>query len=141
MCLSRTQSRTQLRRYERACRVNDNKISIYESVLSLFSFSDPCDSATCFPNSQCFVQNGAPFCRCIPGFQLSASRKSCIDIDECQGNPCGDNAICENIVGSFLCKCPSGASGDPSKKCSGGLTLRCSSDSACKDGETCISGR
>lgn len=28
-----------------------------------------------------------------------------IDIDECQDEPCGHNATCENTRGSYACKC------------------------------------
>ena len=35
-----------------------------------------------------------------------------IDIDECGGNPCHANASCENIVGSFICRCDEEFTGD-----------------------------
>ena len=35
------------------------------------------------------------------------------DIDEClQGDPCGDNAVCFNTLGSFRCTCSFGFTGD-----------------------------
>ena len=39
---------------------------------------DLCDTATCFPNAQCFVQNNRPMCRCLPGFQLLPVQRACI---------------------------------------------------------------
>lgn len=39
------------------------------------------------------------------------------DINECSTNPCGENAECTDIVGSFTCSCKEGFTGDPSKKC------------------------
>ena len=95
---------------------------------------DPCDTATCFPNSQCFVNNGIPMCRCLPGFQLLPIQRACIDVDECKANPCGQGALCENSIGSFRCKCPAGTSGDPSRQCvpTGALVVKCSSDSQVK---------
>jgi hypothetical protein len=39
---------------------------------------DPCDTATCFPNAQCFVQASIPMCRCLPGFQLLPVQRACI---------------------------------------------------------------
>ena len=106
---------------------------------------DPCDTATCFPNAQCFVQNAIPMCRCLPGFQLLPVQRACIDINECESptSPCGQGAFCENTIGSFRCKCPSGLSGDPSRGCSPtsqALTKKCRSDSQCRSGETCITG-
>ena len=110
-------------------------ISLYLIVL------DPCDTATCFPNAQCFVQDAVPMCRCLPGFQLLPVRRACIDIDECKALPCGEGAICENSVGTFKCKCPSGTSGDPAIKCTGTTIKQCSSDANCRTGETCITGK
>ena len=34
------------------------------------------------------------------------------DIDECLSDPCDSNATCNNSVGSFICTCDSGYSGD-----------------------------
>eukprot|EP00095_Tigriopus_kingsejongensis_P012598 maker-scaffold642_size120736-snap-gene-0.27 protein:Tk12598 transcript:maker-scaffold642_size120736-snap-gene-0.27-mRNA-1 annotation:"GH13743" len=102
---------------------------------------DACRDATCFPNSQCLVQNGLPFCQCLPGFKLSPNGRSCIDIDECAGNPCGQDAICENLLGSFVCKCPKGTNGDPLSGCRGESTFECTQDSQCDQGESCLSSR
>ncbi|KAG5877748.1 hypothetical protein JTB14_000542 [Gonioctena quinquepunctata] len=45
--------------------------------------------------------------KCEEGFTLEPNGK-CSDIDECDPdtNPCSD--ICENTMGSYLCKCPNG---------------------------------
>ena len=80
-------------------------------------------------------------CRCLPGFQLLPVQRACIDIDECQAYPCGEGAICENSVGTFKCQCPSGTSGDPATGCSGTEWEKCTSDTQCKSGETCITGK
>ena len=34
------------------------------------------------------------------------------DIDECISNPCDTNANCENVIGSYTCKCKKGFTGD-----------------------------
>jgi len=45
-------------------------------------------------------------------FQQGPIGEVCEDIDECAEGVCADNAICENVVGSFTCTCPDGFSGD-----------------------------
>ena len=35
-----------------------------------------------------------------------------VDIDECLVSPCHGNATCNNTVGSYICACDSGYSGD-----------------------------
>ena len=35
-----------------------------------------------------------------------------IDINECSAMPCGNNSICNNTDGSFVCTCDSGFTGD-----------------------------
>ena len=34
------------------------------------------------------------------------------DIDECISNSCDTNANCENVIGSYNCKCKGGFTGD-----------------------------
>ena len=35
-----------------------------------------------------------------------------LDVDECSSNPCHANATCNNTLGSYLCACDPGYSGD-----------------------------
>lgn len=39
------------------------------------------------------------------------------DINECEDNPCGENAICKDTIGSFVCSCKEDYTGDPFKGC------------------------
>lgn len=39
------------------------------------------------------------------------------DINECQTNPCGENAICKDTVGSYTCVCKEDYTGDPYRGC------------------------
>ena len=34
------------------------------------------------------------------------------DIDECISHPCDTNANCENVIGTYNCKCNGGFTGD-----------------------------
>lgn len=40
-----------------------------------------------------------------------------LDINECDTNPCGENAICKDTMGSFICSCKEDYTGDPFKGC------------------------
>ena len=57
--------------------------------------------------------------------------RSCVDVNECTGNPCGGGAICDNLIGSYSCACPRGTDGDPYKNCNGRAVGGCASDSEC----------
>ncbi|KAL2094236.1 hypothetical protein ACEWY4_008955 [Coilia grayii] len=48
-------------------------------------------------------------CHCYPGFTFHAQRKSCVDVNECESEPCGHNrGTCFNTVGSYRCRCLQG---------------------------------
>ena len=49
-------------------------------------------------------------CACNVGFE--GDGMSCSDVDECAGNPCGENASCSNNVGGYECLCNDGYTGD-----------------------------
>lgn len=40
-----------------------------------------------------------------------------LDINECETNPCGENAICKDTLGSFTCTCKEEYTGDPFNAC------------------------
>jgi len=42
-----------------------------------------------------------------------------IDINECEHSPCGNNTICTDTIGSFVCSCKEDYTGDPMKGCQG----------------------
>ncbi|XP_076818445.1 uncharacterized protein LOC143464524 [Clavelina lepadiformis] len=63
---------------------------------------------------------------CNTGFKLSSPKSkrtcvintfvpgppSCVDINECENNPCHSDATCTNTKGSFRCRCKTGYSGN-----------------------------
>ena len=46
---------------------------------------------------------GSYSCSCEDGYTFAEER--CRDIDECQENPCSENALCTNFDGGFSCSC------------------------------------
>ncbi|XP_056152509.1 latent-transforming growth factor beta-binding protein 2-like [Lampris incognitus] len=63
-----------------------------------------CGHGRCVP-----VQTGYT-CYCDPGYKLSALQTNCIDVNECEENPCEGKGRCVNTFGSYMCHCYSGYS-------------------------------
>lgn len=61
----------------------------------------------CVNNAECLQGQ----CYCRNGFKAVGA--VCHDEDECQTSPCGPNAQCQNIPGSFQCTCNAGFLGNP----------------------------
>lgn len=40
-----------------------------------------------------------------------------LDVNECESNPCAENAQCVNNNGSFSCLCPQGYTGAANEEC------------------------
>lgn len=65
----------------------------------------------------------------------------CIDINECDTSVgpvgrCGINALCSNTLGSFMCHCPEGYTGDAYKQC---IDIdECQIEGTCGVGADCI---
>ncbi|KAK2120144.1 hypothetical protein P7K49_001530 [Saguinus oedipus] len=57
------------------------------------------------------------------------------EVNECLPNPCLNNAVCEDQVGGFLCKCPPGFLGTRcGKNVDECLSQPCKNGATCKDG-------
>ncbi|XP_053395361.1 uncharacterized protein LOC123523940 isoform X4 [Mercenaria mercenaria] len=68
-----------------------------------------CDEANieCSNTAGCTLDKDSTVtCFCEDGFELSANRTACVDIDECERNVCPQ--LCINTVGRFKCACYSG---------------------------------
>jgi len=68
----------------------------------------------CVNNAECIEGQ----CFCQDGFLAQGA--VCVDVDECQNQPCGPLAVCTNTAGSFHCECEQGFMGAPPRmKCKG----------------------
>ncbi|XP_015249579.1 PREDICTED: latent-transforming growth factor beta-binding protein 2 isoform X1 [Cyprinodon variegatus] len=63
-----------------------------------------CGQGKCVP-----VQSGYT-CDCEAGFKLNSLQNSCIDVNECETDPCEGKGRCINSYGSYTCQCYSGYS-------------------------------
>ncbi|XP_032828114.2 fibulin-1-like isoform X3 [Petromyzon marinus] len=55
---------------------------------------------------KCEDVRGAAVCSCLPGFQLQADARTCVDVNECAAvpAPCPQDHRCVNTLGSFACQ-------------------------------------
>ena len=55
-------------------------------------------------------------------------------MDECKESPCGQNAMCTNLPGDYLCSCPTGYKGNPTPD------IECVDLDECTEGEKKLCG-
>lgn len=94
--------------------VNLISILFLTLVICTVTRADPCNTNF----GGCDKRNGlcwgtgedTHYCSCKAGFKKdpSSSGHVCVDINECEGNVCGDNAVCQNTYGSYRCLCNCG---------------------------------
>uniref|UniRef100_A0A8B9JQJ1 Latent-transforming growth factor beta-binding protein 1 n=1 Tax=Astyanax mexicanus TaxID=7994 RepID=A0A8B9JQJ1_ASTMX len=74
-------------------------------------FQHPCSltPTICGPGQCVSVQTGYT-CYCDPGYKLNGLQTTCIDVNECEDDPCGEKGHCANSYGSYTCQCFSGFS-------------------------------
>uniref|UniRef100_A0A6Q2X2F8 Latent transforming growth factor beta binding protein 2 n=1 Tax=Esox lucius TaxID=8010 RepID=A0A6Q2X2F8_ESOLU len=79
--------------------------------LCFFTDIDKCSitPTICGPGQCVPVQTGYT-CYCDLGYKLSALQTNCIDVNECEEDPCGGKGRCVNTFGSYTCHCYSGFS-------------------------------
>ena len=86
----------------------------------------------CGVNAQCKSIRHRKECACPPNYVGNPSIECIPDKNECLGNPCGENAICQvniikhaksqsspaqDLLGGYDCKCKAGCTGDPFSGC------------------------
>lgn len=75
-------------------------------------------NSECTANAECVEGQ----CFCKTGFK--ADRSSCIDVNECDTEPCGAYSTCVNTPGSYHCGCQPGFVGAPPRmQCKGEMNL------------------
>ncbi|XP_044316578.1 fibulin-1 isoform X3 [Drosophila rhopaloa] len=127
------------------CKDDSSKCFIYkghtcESGFSLKNGSctdiDECaNNATnnCLSNNhqECFNTLGSYYCHCQAGFNLDATLKKCVDINECSINNhnCLPTQRCDNTIGSYICT--------RLQSCGTGYTLNAETGN-CDDDDECI---
>lgn len=127
------------------CRNNSNSCAIGERCINKICSKVCYTSNNCLPgevctdgicSAGCVSDADCPHteicqqskCKCAKGFVPSSN--GCVDIDECNDNPCHSSAICENTSGSFKCSCAVKMIGDP-------YGSGCSKSSGCQTNEDC----
>lgn len=101
---------------------------------------NPCPSG-----EQCITHEGENVCVCTQGYYRNKETQICEDINECTEhgrNPCGLNAICKNLPGSYECKCPPEYSGNPYNLCEicNDIKCQCQPPYTVVDGNCVLSG-
>ncbi|XP_008122604.2 latent-transforming growth factor beta-binding protein 2 isoform X1 [Anolis carolinensis] len=78
-------------------------------IPTMLTETNMCSSSPslCGPGT-CVNLPGGYACLCYPGYQQHPSHTYCIDIDECERNPCDGKGHCNNNEGSYSCICFSG---------------------------------
>ena len=75
-------------------------------------FPGSCTDINCPPSDHKFcLSPRSNLCKCTEGYVLN-DLSACVDFDECEKEPCDQNANCTNNVGSFSCTCNFGYDGD-----------------------------
>ena len=66
----------------------------------------------CPINSQCTDTDGSYLCTCKDGYKrkehYSTGIAICVDINECDLDPCKSTSVCQNVPGSYTCGCMKG---------------------------------
>ncbi|CAG2101907.1 unnamed protein product, partial [Medioppia subpectinata] len=110
----------------------------YDRQCVNFLCENACDSVDCGPHGTCVIRDRQAACRCEQGFENNG-RLICVDVDECRLHPCHNTAVCDNIPGSYSCKCQQNLVGNAYTHPGCHEPDVCyNGDSDCPDSATCI---
>lgn len=103
------------------------------------------ETRPCAPKEEC-VSSGShlPQCVCRRGYTRDPASGKCRDINECaevrDKSPCGKDAFCLNMEGSYVCRCPPAHVGNPYSACYPEL-MHCTRDNECPGNTICMEVR
>uniref|UniRef100_A0A3B4THE6 Latent-transforming growth factor beta-binding protein 2 n=1 Tax=Seriola dumerili TaxID=41447 RepID=A0A3B4THE6_SERDU len=85
-------------------------ITVHISVAFVIGVDKCATTPTICGHGKCIPVQTGYTCQCEPGFKLSALQTNCIDVNECDEDPCEGKGRCVNSYGSYTCQCHSGYS-------------------------------
>ncbi|KAM6961294.1 latent-transforming growth factor beta-binding protein 2-like [Aplochiton taeniatus] len=88
----------------------DQDTAFVDSATKVTDIDECANTPTICGHGQCVVAQTGHTCLCDPGYMLSALQTNCIDVNECEDDPCGGKGRCINTYGSYTCHCHSGFS-------------------------------
>lgn len=98
----------------------------YKDGCSQLKVPESCGPNLPCPGTEVCVSDefiGHNVCICQQGYTRDTNSGKCKDINECTAStdkpPCGLNAVCKNLPGSYECQCPQGFNGNPFSACEG----------------------
>jgi len=101
----------------------------YELVHGTCEDINECLDSPCSDTERCSNVEGSYICDCLDTFVRDSSNEcvcadgfenqdgACMDIDECADDPCGENEVCINSVGNYMCECVEEASRNEQGEC------------------------
>ena len=89
-----------------------------------FFCAEPCKGVSCSAHAFCRAEPSASeaFCVCEEGWTYDPANPAagCVDVDECRvTGTCGENTLCTNTPGNYVCQCRPGYTGNPQVRCIG----------------------
>jgi hypothetical protein len=77
---------------------------------------------SCSAHAFCRADKAEAFCVCEEGWTYDPANPAagCVDVDECRvAGTCGENTLCTNTPGNYVCQCRPGYTGNPQVRCIG----------------------